>query len=315
MPTTKSPKHGSLQIWPRKRAKKFLPRVNWDAINSKKSLRGFIGYKAGMVSVSVKDNTPTSMTKGKKIIIPATIVECPPMKVFSIRLYKNGIVAGEIMNENVDKEMKRNVRLTTEKKESVHSLDKKESYDDIRLIVYSQPKKADLKKTPDISELGLSGSLDEKANFAKENFNKEISITNVFSKGELVDFRGLTTGRGFSEPVKRFGITLKSHKSEKGQRRPGSLGPWHPSRVTFYAAQAGNIGMFTRISYNSKILDMGKAENKFTNMKNFGDVKTDYLLVNGSLQGPVKRQLLITTPLRETKKQAKKNLELVAILK
>jgi hypothetical protein len=42
-----SPIKGSLQYWPRKRARKFLPRVNWNAIktknnqNSKKGLLGF----------------------------------------------------------------------------------------------------------------------------------------------------------------------------------------------------------------------------------------------------------------------------------
>ena len=125
--------------------------------------------------------------------------------------------------------------------------------------------------------------------------------------------RGLTKGQGFSGPVKRFGITLKSHKSEKGRRRPGSLGPWHPARVTFRVPMAGQLGMFTRVVYNSKILDLGKSEDKFKNIKNFGDVKTDYIIVTGSVQGPAKRQLLITAPLRESKKQTKKNYELLEI--
>ena len=92
MPTRKSPRKGSLQFWPRKRAAKFLPSVNWDAIDSGKNLKGFICYKAGMVSVAVKDNTPNSMTKGKEIVIPATILECPPLKIFSVRFYKNNKV-------------------------------------------------------------------------------------------------------------------------------------------------------------------------------------------------------------------------------
>ncbi|MCH8286150.1 50S ribosomal protein L3, partial [candidate division KSB1 bacterium] len=89
MPTKKSPRKGSLQFWPRKRAKKFLPRVNWSAINSGKNLKGFICYKSGMVSISVRDNTGNSMTKGKIIALPCTILECPSMKIFSIRFYKN----------------------------------------------------------------------------------------------------------------------------------------------------------------------------------------------------------------------------------
>jgi ribosomal protein L3 len=37
---------------------------------------GFIGYKAGMVSVWVKDSTDDSLTKNKRIVVPATVLEC-----------------------------------------------------------------------------------------------------------------------------------------------------------------------------------------------------------------------------------------------
>ena len=76
---------------------------------------------------------------------------------------------------------------------------------------------------------------------------------------------------------------------------------------------AGQLGMFTRISYNNSVIDLGKADGKFRNIKNYGDIKTDYLLVRGSVQGPAKRQLLITFPLRETKKQIKKNYDLIEL--
>ena len=100
MPSRKSPRKGSLQYWPRKRVSKFLPSVNWSAIDSGKNLKGFIGYKAGMISGFVKDETPASMTKGKKITIPLTIIECPPMKILSVRFYKFGVVKKEILSES-----------------------------------------------------------------------------------------------------------------------------------------------------------------------------------------------------------------------
>ena len=106
MPTRKSPRKGSLQIWPRKRASKFLPRVNWDILKDSKTLKGFICYKAGMASVQIKDQTPNSMTKDKKIAIPVTILECPPMKIFSVRFYRYGKVKEEILAENIDKDIK-----------------------------------------------------------------------------------------------------------------------------------------------------------------------------------------------------------------
>ena len=312
MPTKKSPRKGSLQFWPRKRASKFLPSVNWGAIPSEKGSKGFICYKAGMASAHVKDNTPDSMTFGKSIFVPITILECPPMKILSVRFYKNGKVAKEILNKNLDKELKRKIKFP---KKDAKKLDevKVEDYEDVRIIVYSHVKKTGLKKKPDLSEIGLSGTIDEKFSFIKENLEKEIFVSNVFEKGALVDLRGLTKGKGFSGPVKRFGIKLKQKKSEKGQRRPGSLGPWHPARVTFRAPQAGQLGMFTRIIYNNKIIDLGKSEGKFIGLKNFGDVKTDYVIVQGSVQGPAKRQLLMTRPLRQTKKQLKKNYDLIDI--
>ena len=91
--------------------------------------------------------------------------------------------------------------------------------------------------------------------------NKEIFISDIFEKGLLADARGLTKGKGLVGPVKRFGITLKQHKSEKGRRRPGSLGPWHPARVIFRVPMAGQLGMFKRVIYNNKIIKIGKAGN------------------------------------------------------
>jgi len=309
MPTRKSPRKGSLQFWPRKRAKKFLPRVNWSIIDSEKTLKGFICYKACMTSVAVKDLTADSMTKDKKIVIPATILECPPIKILSVRFYKNEKVATETLAENLDKELKRKIKLP--KKQKKFDDTKKEDYDDLRILVYSVVKKSKLKKTPDIVEIGLSGNYEEKLNFVKENLNKEISVLDFFEKGELVDLRGLTKGKGLQGPVKRFGITLKSHKSEKGVRRPGSIGPWHPARVTFRVPMAGQLGMFTRLVYNNKILDLGKSESKFKNLKNYGEINTDYLIVKGSVQGPRRRQLILTKSFRKTKKQNKKEYEFI----
>lgn len=306
-----------MQFWPRKRVSKFLPSVNWKSINSGKNIKGFIGYKAGMFSAEVKDLTANSMTKDKKIIIPSTVIECPSMRIFSIRFYKNGKVAKDVLVEHVDKELKRRVKIPKQGKNVSENL-KAGDYDDVSVLAYSQVKKTNVKKTPDMTEIGLTGNIEEKLSFIKAHLNKEISVGEVFGQGELVDIRGLTKGQGFSGPVKRFGITLKSHKSEKGVRRPGTLGPWHPARVTFKAPMAGQLGMFTRVHYNQKILSMAKAEEtekQMKGIKNYGDIKTDYIIVYGSVQGPAKRQVLITSPLRATKEQGKKIFEFVEVKK
>ena len=318
MPTRKSPRKGSLQYWPRKRAAKILPSANWKAIHSDKKLKGFIGYKAGMISLEVRDETGNSMTKGKNIIIPGTIIECPEMRIFSVRFYKDGVVAKDVLAEQLDKELKRKVKIPKHSEKAKGNLDKvkAEDYDDVSVITYSIVKKTGLKKKPDLAEIGLSGSYEDKVAWIKEHTNKEISVGDIFAKGELVDTRGLTTGKGFSGPVKRFGINLKVSKSEKGRRRPGNVGPWHPARVIFRVPMAGQLGMFTRVEYNKKIVSLEKASEKpIKAIKNYGDVKTNYIILTGSVQGPSKRQILVTAPLRPSKMQKKKNFELQGVLR
>jgi large subunit ribosomal protein L3 len=320
MPRTNKPRAGSLQYWPRKRAEKFLPSANWKVLeqfNKDSRLLGFIGYKVGMTSVLVKDLTPGSLGKDKKIPLPATVLELPPMKVFSIRFYKDNKVIGEILAENLDKELKKVVKLP--KAKIGKKFEDFQNYDNIRLIVYSEAKETGIKKTPDVAEIGLAGTLDEKINFAKDRMNKEISASEIIKPMQLVDIHGLTKGQGFSGPVKRFGISLRSHKSEKGVRRPGSLGPWHPNVVTFRVAMAGQLGMFSRIQYNGKVLSIGKIKENNINpkegWKNFGNIKTEYIIVSGSVPGPAKRQMLLTVPLRKTKIQEKKKYDFIKLIR
>ncbi|VVB80635.1 50S ribosomal protein L3 [uncultured archaeon] len=308
------PKASALQYWPRKRAERLIPNVNWNAIKKNEvGLMGFIGYKAGMVSVYAKDDTADSMTKGKKIIIPATVMECPEMKIFSVRFYKNGIVSKEMVFAN-EKELKRVVRVPKQISK-VEDLQKVTDFDDVRVIVYTEAKKTELKKTPDMIEIAVGGTKDQKLNFVKEKIGKTISISEVFPKG-LLDIRAVTKGKGLMGPVRRHGISLKVDKTEKGQRRPGSLGPWHPARVTFVTPQAGQMGFFSRVAYNSVILKTGKAEELKVNpngFKHYGFLKADYLLLKGSVHGPKKRAILMTTPLRPSKYQVKQKLEVLEL--
>jgi large subunit ribosomal protein L3 len=324
------PRRGSLQYWPRKRAKKIIPSVNWKAIsknNSDKKLLGFIGYKVGMKSVYVKDDTADSMTKGKRVIVPGTIIECPAMKILSVRFYKNGIPISDVVSDDLDKTLKRKVKFPkgasgkSSEAASPKKVDKKidgvADFDDVSVIVYSLVKNTSVKKKPDIVEIGLSGEKEDKLRWIKEHVGKEIKVSEVFAFNDLADVRAVTKGKGNQGPVKRFGITLRSHKAEKGQRKVGSIGPWHPARVTFRVPMAGQLGMFTRAIYNNKVMEVGSVSEKNINpasgFKKYGNVKTDYVILRGSVQGPSKRVMVLTQPLRKTKKQEKKNLEVIEL--
>jgi large subunit ribosomal protein L3 len=74
---------------------------------------------------------------------------------------------------------------------------------------------------------------------------------------------------------------------------------------------AGQTGFQSRVIYNNKILTAG-TELKL-DRKRYGNVKTDYLILSGSVMGPVKRQVVITAPLRESKKQTKKSFEFIEL--
>jgi len=314
MAKASKPRAGSLQFWPRKRAEKQLPSVNWTVIKPGKDegILGFITYKVGMASAVVKDDTLHSMTKGKKVIVPVTILEAPNMKIYSVRFYKDGSVMKDIIVSN-DKDLKRAISAVPK---TLGSLDNApHGFDDIRIIAYSIPSQTGIKKTPDLIELAINAK--DKLSFVKNHVGKEISYKD-FVKYSLLDVRGLTTGRGLVGPVKRFGITLKQHKSEKGVRRPGSLAPWHPARVTYRTPMAGQFGMFTRVHYNLSLIHSGSVSEKDINpgtgFKHYGKVRSNYILVKGSVQGPPKRQILLTPSFRPTKLQAKKKLEFQELL-
>ncbi|MBW2999343.1 50S ribosomal protein L3, partial [Candidatus Woesearchaeota archaeon] len=75
------PRSGSMQYWPRKRAKRAYARVRSWAAGKEPKLLGFAGYKAGMSHISFTDPRKSSTTKGMEITWPVTIIECPPVKV------------------------------------------------------------------------------------------------------------------------------------------------------------------------------------------------------------------------------------------
>ena len=314
MAAGKRPRFGSLQFWPRKRAEKQIPSVNWVVVKGDgktDSILGFIAYKAGMGTALVKDTTDKSMTQGKKIYIPVTILETPNMKIYSVRFYRNNKVLKDVV-VSADKELKR-ILLAPKQPKNLEQEAPKE-FDDLRLIAYSLPSQTSIKKTPDIIELAVEAK--DKMAFAKSLVGKEISIKD-FLKYSLLDVRGLTKGKGLVGPIKRMGLSLKSHKSEKGVRRPGTLGPWHPAHTSFRVAQAGQMGMFTRVIYNNKVVSFGTIAEKNINpksgFKNYGNVKSSYLILKGSVQGPQKRQLLLTPSFRPTKSMAKKKYELMEV--
>jgi large subunit ribosomal protein L3 len=83
------PREGSLAYYPRKKAK--TEKINFKTfpkISEEGKILDFFGYKAGMTHVIAIHGNPKSHLSGQEVQIPVTIIECPPMKIFGIRLYR-----------------------------------------------------------------------------------------------------------------------------------------------------------------------------------------------------------------------------------
>ena len=306
------PRAGSLQFWPRKRAKRPYAKVKSWAKSKTVNLLGFAGYKAGMTHVAFKDNRPNSPTKGEVVVWPTTVIECPSIKVFSLRFYKKtpyGLkIVSEILNSKLDKELTRKVKLAKKQdfdnkiKEVSSKLDQ---FDDLRVNVYTQPQKTGIgKKKPELFELGIGGStIKGKFDYAISLLTKEIKVSDVIKQGSKVDVHAVTRGKGFQGVVKRFGVHLMSHKTEK-KRRTNIYGPTNPSKILWGMIMPGRMGFNLRTDYNKDILLLGdKPEN--VNPKggflHYGMVRNDYLLIKGSVAGHVRRLVTFTESIRNSK--------------
>ena len=310
MPKAHKPRSGSMQFWPRKRAKRAYPRLR-STPDSNPGLAGFAGYKVGMTHAIITDNRQASTTKGSDIRCPLTVIECPPIKIFSARFYKNtssGVsLSIEIISQSLNKNLAKKIKLP---KTNSKKIDDVKEYDFIKAVVYTQPNLTGIgKKKPELFEINMGGTKEEQFAFIKENFDKEIPIEKVFQEGELVDIRSITKGKGTQGPVKRFGIGLKNHKSEKGIRAPGSLGPWKgQGHVQYRVAHAGQHGYHQRTEYNKWIIKFGNKPEEVNpkgGFVNYGLVKNNYVLLKGSIGGSRKRLIFMTKPLRPNTKTPK----------
>lgn len=311
MANIRRPRKGSLQFWPRARARKETPVIKrWLGLKQA-VLIGFVGYKAGMTHVMVKDNRAGSATKGELVSWPVSVVECPPIKIFSIRFYSKDDygkrLAAEVYNPKLDKELARAVSLPKNYnfEERLKKAEALENISDVIVNVYTQPKRTGIgKKKPEILEIAVGSSdVNAKLEFAKSHLDKEIRVSEVLKAGSKIDVHAVTKGRGFQGVVKRFGVSLRSHKSEKGQRRI-IYGPLRPARIIWGMHMAGKTGYNTRTEYNKGILLIGDKPEKINprgGFMHYGFIKNDYVLIHGSIPGPAKRLIRIVEPIRGPK--------------
>ena len=81
------------------------------------------------------------------------------------------------------------------------------------LYVYRQ-------KKAHIMEVQLNGgSVSDKVDFARNHFEKEVPVTAVFAKDEMIDVIGVTKGHGFKGVTSRWHTKKLPRKTHKGLRK------------------------------------------------------------------------------------------------
>jgi large subunit ribosomal protein L3 len=309
---------------PRKRANHIKGRIrNWLELDVKNPLfLGFAGFKSGMTHIAYIEDQNTNPFFGKELMKPVTVIETPPIVLFGIKIYEKteyGLrCKGELLSTTLHKELARKISLpnpdTYDLKAKKKELEQKiNSHSIIRGIFHTQPYKANVPRIkPDIIEVMITGGKTPSAqfDFAVENLGKELRIRDIFAEGELVDVIGVSKGKGFQGPVKRFGIKLLPRKTRGTKRGVGCIGPWHPARVMYTVPRAGQMGFHQRTEYNKRIVkisETGDEINPKGGFLNYGLVKGDYIVVLGSVPGPKKRLIRLRKSIRP-----KRNFEVVA---
>jgi len=126
----------------------------------------------------------------------------------------------------------------------------------------------------------------------------------VFTEGQFVDVLGVTKGKGFQGVIKRFGVKElpKWHKHRKGSRRVGSRSPTIGALST--VPQAGQLGFHRRTEYNKRILRIGSNGYEVVpagGFPHYGIIRSDYVLIKGSIMGPPKAPIVLRYPIRPPK--------------
>jgi large subunit ribosomal protein L3 len=309
---THAPKHGSLAYLPRHRAKKPVARIrHWPKIKADSPrLLAFSAYKAGMTYVFTIEDRKRSPNFGKEVMRAATILETPPIMVCGIRTYGKTPYGLTNLTEAWMKEppaiLDRKLVLpdTFDTDAMLQKLqDTIEQASAVRVICATQPSQTSLaKKKPEIMEIQIGGgNIQQQFDYAKQLLGKTVTPEEVFKDGQYIDIAGITVGKGYQGPVKRWGVTKLQHKGRKTKRGIATLGPWNPHHLMYSIPRAGQMGYHQRIEFNKRILKIGKDGKEVTVKGGFiryGEVNGPYIIISGSVAGTEKRTIRLRVPAR-----------------
>jgi len=326
------PRHGSLGFLPRKRARRFRGKVKSfpkDDQTKACHLTAFMGYKAGMTHILRDVDKPGSKAHKKEVVEAVTVLECPPLIVVGVVGYvetAQGLRAlttvwAEHLNDEVKRRFYKNwykskkkaftryaKKYAEESKPIDAELKKIKDYCQVvRVIAHTQVRKIKVgQKKAHMMEIQVNGgSVADKVDFATSFFEKQVPVDSVFAMNEMIDVCGVTKGKGYEGVVTRWGCTRLPRKTHRGLRKVACIGAWHPAKVQYSVARAGQNGFHHRTEMNKKIYRIGKAGdanggstdfdltekgiNPMGGFPHYGLIREDFMILKGCIVGPKKR--------------------------
>jgi len=342
-----APRHGSLGFLPKKRTKKHRGKIRSfpkDDQSKAPHLTAFMAYKAGMTHVVRGVDRPASKYHKKEIVDAVSVLEAPPMVVVGIVGYvatTSGLrTLTTVWAQHLSKEALRRFYRNwyTAKKKAFTKYSKKyengagdieselkritENCDAVRILAHTQVSKLNLRqKKAHICEIQINGGdIAAKVDFAKGLLEKEVTVDSVFSQSENVDVCGVTKGHGMQGVISRWGITRLPRKTHRGLRKVACIGAWHPSRVAYSVARAGQSGYHHRTEINKKVYRIGKKGSvnqcetdadktskgitPLGGFPHYGEINEDWIMLKGCVAGVKKRPLTLRKSLLAHSKRA-----------
>merc|ERR1711908_189132 len=307
-----------------------------DDASKEPHLTAFLGYKAGMTHILRDVDKAGSKAHKKEVVEAVTILETPPMIVCGMVGYyetPRGLKSlTTCWAQHLSKECKRRFYKNwcrSKDKKAFSRYAKKYTEGDgiatekekiakyctsLRVLCHTQISKLNFRqKKAHICEIQVNGgSMADKIAFAEALFEKPVSVDSVFEKNEMIDTIAITKGKGYEGVVTRWGVTKLLRKTHKGLRKVACIGSWHPSRVKFTVARAGQNGYHHRTELNKKVYRIGAAarqadktvkQNNATTdfdltvkgitpmggFPHYGEVMEDYIMLKGQVCGSKKR--------------------------
>jgi large subunit ribosomal protein L3e len=335
------------QYLPKKRTSSHRGRIRSFPVDNAAlppHLTAFMGFKAGMTHVVREIERPGSKLHKKEAVEAVTILESPPMVVVGVVGYvatPNGLrtlttVWASHLNEEIKRRFYKNwyhskkkaftkyAKKAAEKPQEIEAeIERIKQYCDVvRVLAHTQVRKVKLRtKVANLLEIQINGGdVAAKVEFAKNLFEQEVEVAKLFTEGEVIDICAATRGHGFAGVISRWGITRLPRKTHRGLRKVACIGAWHPARVSYAVARAGQQGYHHRTEINKRILRIGKkgdinsastdadlTEKGITPVGGFphyGQINEDWLMIKGCVAGSRKRPVTLRKSLIPTHKRS-----------